>query len=116
MKLAALMKVSSVPLFLLAACGSNDDVPGHDALVQHVKNGQIGGDKDQWIEMNNSAGEWEKTGLIFGYIGDHEECLKAIAGLKKQIIADSIAVHPQIELCSPRKDYCNFGHTLHFEL
>ena len=34
------------------------------------------------------AGEWEKTGLIFGYSGDNEdgdseECLKAIAGLKK---------------------------------
>lgn len=33
--------------------------------------------------MRNMAGEWEKTGLIFGYNGDAEECEKAIAGLKR---------------------------------
>ncbi len=28
------------------------------------------------------AGEWERTGLIFGYVDDYEECVKAIAGLQ----------------------------------
>jgi hypothetical protein len=67
----------------LASCGSSDSIRGQDALVRQVENGSIGSDTDQWIEMKNMAGEWEKTGLIFGYNGDNEECLKAIAGLKK---------------------------------
>ncbi len=33
--------------------------------------------------IENLAGEWERTGLIFGYVDDQEECLKAIAGLKR---------------------------------
>jgi hypothetical protein len=72
--------------FALASCGRSDSIPGQDALVRQVERGQIGTDKDQWIEMKNMTGEWEKTGLIFGYgekNGDNEECLKAIAGLKK---------------------------------
>lgn len=67
----------------LAGCGSGDSIPGQDGLVRQVERGQIGSDTDQWIEMKNMAGEWEKTGLIFGYNGDNEECLKAIEGLKK---------------------------------
>lgn len=67
---------------LLGACGSGD-IPGHDALVRQVEKKRIGGDADQWIEMKNFANEWEKTGLIFGYADDHDECLKAIAGLKQ---------------------------------
>ncbi len=67
----------------LAACSDPMDVPGHDALITHVEGKRIGGDADHWIEMKNLAGEWEKTGLIFGYIGDYDECLNAIAGMKK---------------------------------
>ena len=33
--------------------------------------------------MKNFAGEWERVGLIFGFIGDYEECLKVTAGMKK---------------------------------
>ncbi len=33
--------------------------------------------------MKNSADEWERVGLIFGYADDYDECLKAIAGLKQ---------------------------------
>ncbi len=40
-------------------------------------------DVDHWIELKNLAGEWEQVGLIFGYIGDYDECQKAIEGLKK---------------------------------
>jgi hypothetical protein len=70
----------------LANCGSGDSIPGQDALVRQVERGRIGRDTDQWVEIKNMAGEWEKTGLIFGYgerNGDYEECLKAIAGRKK---------------------------------
>ncbi len=72
----------------LAGCGSSDSIPGKDALVRQVERSRISSDSDQWIELKNMAGEWEKTGLIFGYSGDNEdgdseECLKAIAGLKK---------------------------------
>lgn len=58
-------------------------VPGFGDLVERVANNQVGYAADQWIEMKNLSGEWEKTGLIFGYSDDYEQCLKAVAGLKK---------------------------------
>lgn len=67
----------------LSGCADERKVPGYDDLIAQVERGQIGQDTDQWIEMKNLAGEWERTGLIFGYADDYEECLKAIAGLKK---------------------------------
>jgi hypothetical protein len=70
-------------LALTTACASSDEIPGYDELVSQVEGNQIGSDADHWIEMRNLAGEWEKTGLIFGYLGDSEECLNAIAGLKR---------------------------------
>jgi hypothetical protein len=66
----------------LTACGADDEVEGYSALERHVTNNRVGGDADNWIEMKNKAGEWERTGLIFGYLGDYDECQKAIAGLK----------------------------------
>lgn len=70
--------------FLLIACGSEEGVKGYDALDKHVRDHRVGKDADHWIEMKNLTGKWERTGLIFGYYGDYEECLKAIAGLKKE--------------------------------
>lgn len=67
---------------LLAACGNNDSIPGRDELMRQIANEPVGQGRDYWIEYNNMAGEWEKTGLIFGYIDDQGECAKAIAGLK----------------------------------
>ncbi|MDT9600044.1 hypothetical protein [Sphingosinicella rhizophila] len=78
MRLTALF----IALSLLAACGEGDGVAGSDALSRHVKNNRVGSDADQWIEMMNMTGEWERVGLIFGYYGDNDECKKAIAGLK----------------------------------
>jgi hypothetical protein len=55
-----------------------------DDFVKLVERGKIGASVDEWIEIRNSAGEWEKVGLIFGYYGgEKDECEKAIAGLKK---------------------------------
>jgi hypothetical protein len=68
---------------LLASCAGGDSaVPGHNALAKHVESQRIGSSQDQWIEMRNAIGEWERTGLIFGYTDDYGECIKAIAGLK----------------------------------
>lgn len=80
-----------VPLaiVLLAGCAddrngsSSTEVPGFNGLVDRVEGNKIGLSSDQWIEMRNFAGEWERTGLIFGYADDYEECLKAVAGLKE---------------------------------
>lgn len=75
-------------LFLVAAllCGacskSEADKSASSNLEEFVRSATIGEDADYWIEMKNMSGEWEKTGLIFGYYGDHEECEKAISGLK----------------------------------
>ena len=75
-------------LFLIAAllCGacskSEAYKPASSNLEEFVRSATIGEDADYWIEMKNLSGEWEKTGLIFGYYGDQEECRKAIGGLK----------------------------------
>lgn len=71
-------------LLMLASCGVSDaGIDGMKSLEQHIAENRVGKDPDQWIEILNMAGEWEKTGLIFGYMGDFEECQTAIAGLKK---------------------------------
>ncbi len=62
--------------------GAKYEPPSHN-LESLVTQEPIGSDVDQWIEMKNIAGEWERTGLIFGYNGDYEECLKAIDGMKR---------------------------------
>lgn len=66
----------------LAAFSQADDVPGHEGLVKQVEHQKVGRSQDQWIEMVNGIGEWERTGLIFGYADDYSECLKAIEGLQ----------------------------------
>lgn len=69
---------------LLLLSGCEDGSPRAPAdLEKFVAKGKIGSDADQWIEMQNHDGEWERVGLVFGYYGDAEECEKAIAGLKK---------------------------------
>jgi hypothetical protein len=74
--------VSIMVALALTACGREDDVDGYDALARHVERNRVGEDADQWIEMLNLGGEWERTALIFGYVGDHGECEKVVAGLK----------------------------------
>jgi len=68
---------------LVSGCSNSDEVPGFAALERHIRGNRVGADTDQWIEMKNTAGEWERTGLIFGYTDDYGECAKAIEGLKK---------------------------------
>ena len=83
---------------LVAGCSdSGTKIDGYDELVAQVASNPIGHDADSWIEYKNMAGEWEKTGLIFGYLGDFEECQKAIAGFK--------AAHPKAEYrCVPANE------------
>lgn len=69
-------------ILALASCGE-EGTPGYDALSRHVKNNRVGIDPDQWVEMRNLHGEWERTVLVFGYYGDHDECLKVIEGFKR---------------------------------
>jgi hypothetical protein len=75
--------LSAVALTSLAACGG-EGIEGEQALYRHVEGSRYGGSADHWIEMRNMAGEWERTGLIFGYADDYDECRKAIAGLNKE--------------------------------
>ncbi|MEQ1496992.1 MAG: hypothetical protein ABL912_14680 [Novosphingobium sp.] len=83
--------------FAVSCSDSGTKIDGYDELVAHVASNPIGHDADAWIEYKNMAGEWEKTGLIFGYIGDFEECQKAIAGFK--------AAHPKAEYrCVPANE------------
>jgi hypothetical protein len=75
----ALLALSS-----LGACSRPSDVNDQTAeFSKHVNSNKLGVDKDVWIEMKNMAGQWEKTALVFGYVGDFEECEKMAAGLKK---------------------------------
>lgn len=69
---------------VLAGCDKSEEVKGFAGFERQVKGNRIGHDADQWIEMKALTGEWERTGLIFGYYnGDYDECLNAIAGLKQ---------------------------------
>ena len=84
------MRVAILSAFVvLASCSSEPtnspsmEIEGFDQLVDQVEQRKIGYSADQWIEMHNDAGEWERVGLIFGYVDDYEECVKAIGGLKK---------------------------------
>lgn len=76
------MRRTLVLALLLTSCEDDDQVKGQAALERHVERNRVGMDGDHWIEMQNAIGEWERTGLIFGYLGDYDECVKAIAGLK----------------------------------
>lgn len=74
--------VALISAALLTGCG--EPAPkSYDDLVAELASEKIGSDTDQWIEMSNIAGQWEKTGLIFGYVDDQGECAKAIDGLKR---------------------------------
>ena len=70
-------------LSVLACDRSPYEVRNYDALEHYVAGHQVGEDTDYWIEMTNMSGAWERVGLIFGYMGDYDECLKAIDGLAR---------------------------------
>ena len=79
-------------LFAIAAsligCGNVEgEIKNYDRLENLVSKSPVGYDEDQWIEMRNASGVWERTGLIFGYVDDFAECRNAIAGLKKENFA-----------------------------
>lgn len=77
-------RASLAAIALVAGCaGQPTEVPGYEGLVDRVENNQVGRSRDEWVEMKNLAGEWERTALVFGYSDDFEECIKVIAGLKE---------------------------------
>lgn len=78
----------------LPACTNSDEPVGYHALEGYVGRHQVGADADQWIEMLNGSGQWERTGLIFGYLDDRGECLKAVAGLKRENYAREYRCSP----------------------
>jgi len=76
--------VALAALLFVTGCNTKaDDKDPSQKLVEFIDANKVGRDTDHWIEMKNLAGEWEKTVLVFGYIGDYEECQTALAGLKK---------------------------------
>lgn len=79
---------------LLASCNQAGEVDGYEGLVKQVERGSVGSATDQWIEMLNMSGEWERIGLIFGYMDDYSECMKAIAGLKAENFAREYRCSP----------------------
>lgn len=70
----------SVPLSACEQTTSYDE--DYQRFVESVGENKLGFAADHWIEMQNITGEWEKTGLVFGYGNDFDECQKAIDGLK----------------------------------
>lgn len=78
--------VALVAAAALVACETQDNglgaIEGYDELAQHVERNPVGATEDYWIEMQNGIGEWERTGLIFGYLDSYGECLKAIDGMQ----------------------------------
>ena len=71
-------------MLVVTGCGDSDKLEDQmNRFEKAIESEKLGSDTDHWIEMQNMTGEWEKVGLIFGYVGDYEECQNAIAGLKK---------------------------------
>jgi len=70
-------------MLLCGSCNRREFAGADFDLKKAVQNNRSGVGADQWIEMKNMSGDWEKTGLIFGYVDDYEECLKAIDGLQR---------------------------------
>ena len=71
-------------IVLTGSCEKSDfEALGYEALSSHVSNNRVGMSQDHWVEMRNMIGEWERTGLIFGYSDDYGECMKAISGLRE---------------------------------
>ena len=68
---------------LLSGCGSEELTKGQAELDRHVAGNRVGGASDHWLEMRNIAYEWERVGLIFGYVDDYDACLRAMAGMKQ---------------------------------
>lgn len=72
-------------LLFLSGCSDRETYEDqYNTFVTDVESNKMGGAQDYWIEMQNVFGEWEKTGLIFGYGNDLEECEKAITGLQQE--------------------------------
>jgi hypothetical protein len=83
-KSAAKITLTALALVTISACRShNSEIEGMKDLESYVAKNKIGADEDQWIEMRNMTGQWERVGLVFGFLGVLGECQNAIAGLKK---------------------------------
>lgn len=61
---------------------SSRDSSPYGALVRQVERDHVGSANDQWLEMKNLAGKWERVGLVFGYIDDFGACTDIATGLK----------------------------------
>lgn len=66
----------TLAFLLLAACGGYDaKVRGLEKYVgSHRIGNEPGKSPDQWLELKNLAGDWEKVALIFAYSDDYEGC------------------------------------------
>lgn len=86
-KLGELMKwcVAALAALCVAGCTESKQVPGYETFVAHVEDQQLGPDVDHWIETKNAMGDWERTGLIFGYVDDYGMCLEAISALRNAV-------------------------------
>lgn len=60
----------------------SNDVSEYEAFVAYMEKGSAPKRSDYWIEMQSLYGDWERTGLVFGYTDNLGECQKAIDGLK----------------------------------
>jgi len=88
----------SIPLLLSACEQSRGYDQAYDDLIEAFQENKLGSSTDHWIEMKNIMGEWEKTGIIFGYGDDFEQCQNAIEGLK---IVSFPRKYPREFRCTP---------------
>jgi hypothetical protein len=67
----------------LVGCSETTALDEFEAFEAEIAANQLGSAADHWIEIKNALGEWERVGLVYGYVDDSDECKKAIAGLQK---------------------------------
>lgn len=77
----------------LGACSEDLDKQ-HQRLAKHVRENKIGSSQDFWLVKHNMFGEFERVGLIFGFMDDREFCEEISALYMRKFPADRYSCAP----------------------
>ena len=72
MGVKALVALALLSLSTTASAGDPEEDIKH--LDRFVSRNPYGSSKDQWIEKYNVFDQWEKVGIVFGFMDDYEFC------------------------------------------
>ncbi|WP_418152137.1 hypothetical protein AB8615_08090 [Litorimonas sp. RW-G-Af-16] len=65
--------IIAISIIFMTGCGEKYDTRGEE--IQAAVEKMSFDEPVYWLEMLNMFNEWEKTILVFGYMGNYEACL-----------------------------------------